>query len=84
MIAEYFHIYIFSHSAVTLIMDDETYESLVNYHYRLIESLDGVRRMHFINNVFDEWVETQELEFPKKEQQQYRELLTDLVKDFGH
>ena len=65
-------------------MDDETYESLVSYHYRILESLDGVARMKFINNVFDEWVESQELSYPKKEQKQYSELLTDLVKDFGH
>lgn len=84
MIAEYFHIHIFSLSVVTRIMDDETYESLVSYHYRMIESLDGVGRMRFINNVFDDWVETQELGYPKKEQKQFSELLTDLIKDFGH
>lgn len=84
MIVEYFHIDIFSLSTVTYIMDDETYESLVSYHYRILESLDGVGRMKFINNVFDEWVESQELGYPKKEQKQYSELLTDLVKDFGH
>jgi len=84
VIAEYFHIYIFSHSAVTLIMDDETFETLGHYHYKVMETLDGPGRMRFINHVFDEWVESQELDFPKREQQQYSELLTDLVKDFGH
>jgi hypothetical protein len=49
-----------------------------------METLDGLGRMRFINHVFDEWVESQELDFPKREQQQYSELLTDLVKDFGH
>ena len=84
MIVEYFHIDIFSLSTVTYIMDDETYESLVSYHYRILESLDGIGRMKFINNGFAEWVESRELGYPKKEQQQYSELLTDLVKDFGH
>lgn len=49
-----------------------------------MESLDGIGKMRFVNNVFDEWVESQELGYPKKEQQQYSELLTELVKDFGH
>ena len=84
MIAEYFHIDIFSLSAVTFIMDDETYQNLVNYHYHVIESLDGVGKMRFIEGVFEDWVEIRELQYPKKEQSQYSELLTDLIKDFGH
>ena len=84
MIAENFHIHIFSLSAVTLIMDDETFETLNDYHYKVMESLDGVGRMKFVEHVFDEWVESCELGYPKREQKQYSELLTDLVKDFGH
>lgn len=65
-------------------MDDLTLESLIDYHYRILESLDGVGKMRFINGVLDDYQEIMAMRHPKQEQRQYRELLTDLVKNFGH
>tara|TARA_B100000900_G_C20230526_1_gene573662 strand:+ start:235 stop:435 length:201 start_codon:yes stop_codon:yes gene_type:complete len=64
--------------------DDLTIDALIDYHYRILDSLDGVGKMRFINGVLDDYTELMAMRHPKKEQRQYRELLTDLVKNFGH
>lgn len=68
-----------------VIMDDEfTIDALIDYHYRILDSLDGVGKMRFIDGVLDDYMELMAMRHPKQEQRQYRELLTDLVKNFGH
>ncbi len=79
-----FHIDIFSHPAVAIIMDDETYIAFKDYHYKVVDMLDGVGKMRFIEGIFDDYTEVMAFDSSKKEQRQYRELLTELVKDFGH
>jgi len=79
-----FHIDIFSHPAVTIIMDDETYIDFKDYHYKVANMLDGVSRMRFIEGIFNDYTEVMTFDSSKKEQRQYRELLTELVKNFGH
>jgi hypothetical protein len=66
-------------------MDDEfNIDALIDYHYRILDSLDGVGKMRFIDGVLDDYMELMAMRHPKQEQRQYRELLTDLVKNFGH
>lgn len=79
-----FHIDIFSHPAVAIIMDDETYIAFKDYHYKVVDMLDGVGKMRFIEGIFDDYTEVMAFDSSKREQRQYRELLTELVKDFGH
>ncbi len=79
-----FHIDIFSYPAVAFITDDETYIAFKDYHYKVVDMLDGVGKMRFIEGIFDDYTEVMAFDSSKKEQRQYRELLTELVKDFGH
>ena len=79
-----FHIDIFSLPAVTIIMDDENYLAFKDYHYKVAHMLDGVGRMRFIEGIFDDYTEVMAFDSSKREQRQYRELLTELVEDFGH
>ena len=65
-------------------MDDLTFQALKEYHYKITESLDGVEKMRFISGVFDDYQEVCALKYPLKERKKYRELFTELVKNFGH
>lgn len=68
-------------SSWSCIMYDEDF---VDFHYKILGSLNGVEKMKFIDDILTDYHEYVALGFPQQEQKQYRELLTKLVKDFGH
>ena len=66
------------------IMNDEEYNSLKEYHFRVCSVLEGAARTRLIQSVFKDYEDDVAMKFPFREQQQYRELFTELVKNFGH
>ena len=65
-------------------MNDEEFESLKEYHFKICTILDGPARMRLLDSVFKDYTDVVMMKFPPQEQRQYRELFTSLVKNFGH